>query len=174
MTVPANQAQINTQSGQAPMYGKYRGMVTNNRDPQTRGRVQVNVPSVIPASDPQWAEACVPYAGNQTGMLLLPMPGDNVWVEFEGGDTSKPIWTGCFWNSGMAPGNEALQKIFKTLTATLTLSELPGDPEVAIENVTGAKITLQGPKITIDSGAGGVVVIEGPKVTVNNGALEVI
>lgn len=156
------------------MIGKYRGMVTNNRDPQSRGRVQVTVPSVIPAASPQWAEACVPYAGNLTGMLFLPMIGDNVWVEFEGGDVSRPVWAGCFWNSGMAPGNDALKKTLKTLTATLTLSESPGDPEVTIETVIGAKITIQGPKITIDSGSGGTVVVEGPTVTVNNGALEVI
>jgi uncharacterized protein involved in type VI secretion and phage assembly len=174
MTDPAETIQSRARSGQYPMIGKYRGMVTNNRDPQSRGRVQVTVPSVIPAASPQWAEACVPYAGNLTGMLFLPMIGDNVWVEFEGGDISKPVWAGCFWNSGMAPGNDALKKTLKTLTATLTLSESPGDPEVTIETVIGAKITIQGPKITIDSGSGGSVVVEGPRVTVNNGALEVI
>ena len=166
--------QAGARSAQQPMFGKYRGQVADNRDPQTRGRVQVSVPAIVPASDPQWAEACVPFAGNQTGMLFLPAIGDNVWVEFEGGDVSKPIWSGCFWNSGMAPGNDVLKKTIKTLAATLTLSESPGDPEITIETVTGSKITLKGPQITIDSGTGGTVVVDGPKVSVNNGALEVV
>jgi uncharacterized protein involved in type VI secretion and phage assembly len=169
-----NDYQGSGRGAQAPIHGKYRGMVIDNRDPMTRGRVKVTVPSVVPASDPQWAEACVPYAGNLTGMLFLPMVGDNVWVEFEGGDVSKPIWVGCFWNSNMAPGNDALKKTLTTLTATLTLSESPGDPEVSVETVIGSKVTIQGPKITIDSGVGGLVVVDGPKVTINNGALEVI
>ena len=26
-----------------------------------------------------------------------------VWIEFEAGDASRPIWTGCWWASGEMP-----------------------------------------------------------------------
>ena len=38
--------------------------------------------------------ACVPYAGPKVGFVMLPEVGSGVWIEFEGGDVSYPIWTG--------------------------------------------------------------------------------
>ena len=42
---------------------------------------------------------CVPAAGMQAGMLVVPSIGAGVWIEFEQGDPDYPIWTGCFWGS---------------------------------------------------------------------------
>ena len=49
---------------------------------------------------------CTPYAGNNMGLYTMPEPGTGVWVEFEAGDPSYPIWVGCFWADGQAPKNE--------------------------------------------------------------------
>ena len=35
--------------------------------------------------------------------------GAGVWIEFEGGDVSYPIWTGCFWRDGEAPPTRRLR-----------------------------------------------------------------
>ena len=86
-------------------YGKYRGFVVSNEDPEQLGRLQVTVPSVLgDALVTGWAMPCVPYGGapNQ-GMLMLPDRGGGVWVEFEEGDLEFPIWTGTFW---AMPGGE--------------------------------------------------------------------
>jgi hypothetical protein len=77
-------------------YGKFRGKVTDNRDPLRQARLSVLVPDVL-GETPSWALPCVPFAGPGSGFLALPPVGANIWVEFEGGDPDYPIWSGCFW-----------------------------------------------------------------------------
>lgn len=78
-------------------YGKYRGTVINNIDPEQRGRIQAIVPDVLGLAPSSWAMACVPIAGKQMGVYVVPQIGSGVWIEFEQGDPDYPIWTGCFW-----------------------------------------------------------------------------
>lgn len=99
-----------------PLYGKYRGKVADNKDPQRLGRIKPLVPAV--AEDLlNWAMPCVPYAGPQEGFLMLPPIGANVWVEFEGGDLNYPIWTGGFWGdtTQQQPPTDATDPRFKVL-----------------------------------------------------------
>ena len=78
-------------------FGKYRGKVTSNR-PDSEGRIKVTVQGLIEGDGGGVpAMPCLPYAGPQVGFAIYPPIGANVWVEFEGGDIEKPIWTGCFW-----------------------------------------------------------------------------
>lgn len=84
--------------GQDVYWGKYRGKVTDNKDPQAVGRIQATVPAIV-AEPLNWAMPCTPYAGPQVGFFTMPPIGANVWIEFEGGDPNYPIWSGCFWGS---------------------------------------------------------------------------
>src|SRR6478735_6616877 len=77
-------------------FGKYRGLVTDNDDTTKRGRVKVKVPAVLHDLE-VWAVPCLPYTGKNVGSYLIPEPNAGVWVEFEGGDPSYPIWTGGYW-----------------------------------------------------------------------------
>ncbi len=86
-------------------FGKYRGLVTDNQDPTGCGQLKVIVPAVM-GEEEIWARPCVPYAGNNMGLYAIPEPKTGVWVEFEAGDPSYPIWVGCFWADGQAPKNE--------------------------------------------------------------------
>jgi len=90
---------------QGCFFGKYRGIVKDNNDPTGRGRLEVLVPAVM-GEQPVWALPCVPYAGDNMGVYMVPEPGTGVWVEFEAGDPSYPIWVGCFWGDNEAPKNE--------------------------------------------------------------------
>jgi Type VI secretion system/phage-baseplate injector OB domain len=90
------------------MYGKYRGIVTDNIDPLSIGRVQVMAPAVL-GEAPSWALPCSPFAGPDVGLCLIPPVGANVWVEFEGGDTGSPIWSGCFWGAGEYPAEAKVE-----------------------------------------------------------------
>ena len=90
---------------QGCFFGKYRGTVTDNNDPTGRGRLEVLVPAVM-GEQPVWALPCTPYAGDNMGVYMVPEPGTGVWVEFEAGDPSYPIWVGCFWGDNEAPKNE--------------------------------------------------------------------
>jgi len=87
-------------------FGKYRGLVKDNSDPTGRGRLKVIVPAVM-GEEEIWALPCVPYAGNNMGLYAIPEPNTGVWIEFEAGDPSYPIWVGCFWADGQAPKNES-------------------------------------------------------------------
>ena len=78
-------------------YGKYRGLVIANIDPEQIGRVMVQVPDVLGEIPSSWAMPCVPAAGIQAGCFIVPPIGSQVWIEFEQGDPDYPIWTGGFW-----------------------------------------------------------------------------
>ncbi len=88
-------------------FGKYRGIVTDNQDPTQRGRVKVRVPAVFGPEVNVWAVPCLPYAGKGVGVYMVPEPDAGVWVEFEAGDPSFPIWSGGYWTDGELPENEA-------------------------------------------------------------------
>ncbi len=128
-------------------YGKYKGVVTNNIDPLGDSRLMVLVPA-IPHAVAMWAVPCVPYAGLPEGLHIIPMIGANVWVEFEGGDPSYPIWVGYYWETGemshrktVNPAIPALAKILKTLCSELTLNDTPA--------IGGAKLETLPPAIPI-------------------------
>lgn len=168
-------------------FGKYRGLVTDNSDPTKRGRLKVRVPSVLGTLE-VWAMPCVPYAGAQAGFYAMPEPQTGVWVEFEAGDPSYPVWTGCFWADNEIPDTTGPAiKIWKTQKVTLRIDD--DNDELAVNNTANSKITLASDvktesgnaTVTIgssgvvsESGNGAKVEVAGPSVKVNDGALEVM
>ncbi|MCP4341214.1 MAG: hypothetical protein GY799_20615 [Desulfobulbaceae bacterium] len=140
-------------------YGKYRGVVTSVDDPESMGRIQANVPEILGDEVSPWALPCTPYAGDGLGAYAVPPVGAGVWIEFEAGDPSRPIWTGCWWGRNQVPKNEQGTdatppiKIFRTESGTMlsfddnnqviSLSDDSGDNIVTIE-VTAGKITVKG------------------------------
>jgi hypothetical protein len=164
-------------------YGKYRGMVLNNVDPLLQGRLQVQVPDVAGLAPATWAMPCVPLAGIQNGILALPVIGSGVWVEFEQGKPSNPIWVGCFWGSGAEvpalarltpPGLPAIT-LQTPLQNGLTVSDLPGPTGgIMLKSATGAMLIVNDTGIYIQNGKGAMITLIGPAVTVNSGALTVI
>ncbi len=83
-------------------YGKFRGIVTDNNDPANQGRLKVKVPSVLKEQE-VWAIACTPFGGKSMGFFMIPEKETGVWVEFEKGNPSLPIWTGCYWADKESP-----------------------------------------------------------------------
>lgn len=96
-----------TTQGQERHYGKHRGLVTDNQDPKNLGRLKARVPEVLGDVDTGWALPAAPYAGNETGFYTIPAVGAGVWIEFEAGDVSRPIWTGCWWSGDQLPKDES-------------------------------------------------------------------
>jgi uncharacterized protein involved in type VI secretion and phage assembly len=130
-------------------FGKYRGVVSDNADPTARGRLKVRVPAVLGTLE-AWAMPCVPYAGDKVGFYSLPEPGTGVWVEFEAGDPSYPVWTGCFWADGELPDQTgAAVKLWKTEKLEVRLDD-DGD-EALVEASSGSKL-LVGDDVVSESG----------------------
>lgn len=80
-------------------YGKYRGFVVDNADPENRGRLKVRVPSVFGDEVVTgWAMPCAPYGGAaDQGFFFVPEVDAGVWVEFEMGSLDYPVWVGTYW-----------------------------------------------------------------------------
>lgn len=170
-------------SGEKKFFGKYRGTVINNIDPMQIGRIQVMVPDVSNVIPTSWAMPCLPIAGKQMGVYMVPQIGSGVWVEFEQGDQDFPIWTGCFWGVvaevpvlGLA-GNPASPNIVlqSSLQNTVVVSDLPGPTGgIMLKSTTGATLIVNDTGIYIQNGKGASIVMVGPSVTINEGALVVV
>ena len=79
-------------------FGKYRGIVMANNDPDQLGRLKLQIPSVLGDQVTDWAWPCLPYGGKlDQGMFFVPDEGSKVWVEFEEGNLDLPIWVGVVW-----------------------------------------------------------------------------
>ena len=154
-------------------FGKYRGTVTDNNDQTSRGRLKVQVPAVLGTLE-VWAMPCVPYAGDQVGFYSLPPNQSGVWVEFEGGDPSYPIWTGCFWADNELPDSGGPDiKIWQTDSLKVRLDD--SADELLLENGGGSKTTY-GSDATTESGSATLTVGDsgGTSVNINDGSLEVM
>jgi uncharacterized protein involved in type VI secretion and phage assembly len=156
-------------------FGKFRGIVTNNRDPLNQGRIRARVADVLGEEESGWALPALPYAGKSVGLFLVPPTDALVWIEFEHGDADFPIWTGCFWASGELPLTPAPaeKKLLKTDSATITLDDTPGAGGITIETTAGMKIAITSEGIEITNGQGASIKLSGPQVSINSGALEV-
>jgi uncharacterized protein involved in type VI secretion and phage assembly len=163
-------------------FGKYRGVVVGNLDPEQRGRIMATVPAIAGMVPGTWAMPCVPFAGQQSGVYVLPAIGAGVWMEFEQGDPDYPIWTGGFWGQAAEvpslamAGNPASPSIVlqSGLQNTLVISDLPGPTGgILLKSASGATIMVNDLGITLSNGQGATVVLAGPTVTINDGALVV-
>ena len=139
-------------------FGKYRGTVVNNEDPASRGRIKIRVPAVMGSAE-IWALPCLPLAGPGMGAYVIPEVGAGVWVEFEAGDPSYPIWSGGYWGDGQTPADnegtnasatlkvirskEGLMVTLNDKDQVITVSDKDGKNVVTIDVMAG-KITVKG------------------------------
>src|SRR5262245_19380964 len=105
--------------GAKRFFGKYRGTVLNNVDPEQRGRIMAIVPDVSTVVPSTWAMPSLPVGGMQMGVFTVPPIGAGVWIEYEQGDPDYPIWVGAFW--GNAAEVPALARTAPPAVAAITL-----------------------------------------------------
>src|SRR5437899_7920202 len=83
--------------------GRFRGTVVDNDDPLRLGRLRALVPDALGDTPSGWALPSAPYAGRAVGLFAVSPLGADVWVEFEQGDPTRPVWVGGFWGEGEPP-----------------------------------------------------------------------
>jgi uncharacterized protein involved in type VI secretion and phage assembly len=151
-------------------YGKYRGSVTDV-DSATL-RIKAKVPAVLGSQETGWCMPCVPYAGQDVGIAFLPEQGSGVWIEFEGGDVSYPIWVGCYWRSGEQPSDATptVKAIVTTSPNKILFDDDAGT--ITISDSNENTVTLDSSGITLTRGGSNIQVSDS-EVNVNDGALEV-
>jgi hypothetical protein len=175
---------MNDSSIPKKFFGKYRGTVVQNLDPEMRARVMCLVPDVLGIVPSSWCEACTPLAGPTgapMGAYLVPPLGAGVWVEFEQGDPNYPIWSGC----RMAPADPppiaylglpvSPSIVFQTaLQNSISISDAPGPlGGIMLKSTTGATLIVNDTGIYIQNGKGASITMIGPIIDVNIGALTV-
>ncbi len=151
-------------------YGKYRGTVTQIDEPTAR--IKAKVPAVLGDLETGWCMPCVPYAGEQAGIAFLPEVDAGVWIEFEGGDVSYPIWVGCYWRQNQLPARVKKEvKVIKTKGNQQIVFD-DKDHAIIITDSNENRVTLDRDGVTIVRKSGKIAVTE-DKVSVNDGAMEV-
>jgi hypothetical protein len=74
------------------------GIVTNNNDSDSMGRVKLSFPWLSPAFESDWARVAQSGAGKKWGACFIPEVGDEVLVGFEFGDVHRPYVVGGLFN----------------------------------------------------------------------------
>jgi hypothetical protein len=137
--------------GNARFPGLYRGIVVANDDPISKGRLKLQIPQILGSSVTDWAWA----SRNPGAPEASPEIGSGVWVQFEGGDPSFPVWVGTFDSAatvGSVTGITAGTGIVAstgaspiTTSGTLSLAALSPNPA----NTYGSSTAI--PSITVDA-----------------------
>jgi uncharacterized protein involved in type VI secretion and phage assembly len=123
-------------------YGKYSGEVTDNEDAQLQGRIKVKVPSMFGAEMEVWARPCFP-----TAHFYVPPVGARVWVEFEAGDPSYPLYVGVWYPTDTVPTEAAVtppdSRIIKTPSGhVVELFDKEGEEKIIIRHKDNSFIAL--------------------------------
>lgn len=154
-------------------YGKFRGLVSDVDDPEALGRIRAKVPEVLGDVESPWALPCAPYAGDGVGLFAIPPVGAGVWIEFEAGSPSRPIWSGCWWAKDQKPKNENATaaappiKILRSEQGLMVVLD-DGDRVISISDQNGQNI------LQIDV-AGGTIRVQGnTKAVVHAPAIELV
>ncbi len=134
---------------QETYFGKYRGFVTDNEDPDKRARVKLIIPSVLGEQVSHWAEPCLPFGGlADQGLFLVPEVDAQIWVEFEEGNVSKPIWTGTVWQQTADVPTEAADRSpymrqLKTPSGhILSFDDTEGEEEIRLFHTADAELKI--------------------------------
>jgi uncharacterized protein involved in type VI secretion and phage assembly len=138
---------------QTRFYGKHRGLVKEVGEGDMLGYIRATVPEIYGEDiDSPWAVAASPFAGKSHGLVLLPEVGDGVWIEFEAGDVSRPIWSGFWWADDEIPDPGGVQTRVLATTAGHKLVLDDDGSEVKLLHSGGAEMTMTDSDITLKVG----------------------
>ena len=161
-------------------YGVYTAQVRGLADdPAGEGRIQIALPPALAGAEVlAWARIAVPYAGKDRGLFLLPEPGDEVLVAFEGGDLAFPFVLGALWSSYAVPplaarpenGEKAL--VLKS-GMRLVFDERPGRSRIQMETKGGQSLTLSDDPagLRLETRQGASLRLEGDEILLEGGSL---
>lgn len=146
---------VSRQSGGSGSHSVVVGIVTNNQDPNGKGRVKVKFPWLAGNTESHWARIASPMAGKNRGMVFLPEVNDEVLVAFEHGDLNRPYVLGALWNGmdeppeGNKDGKNNIRKICSRSGHEIIFNDDSTARKEKIEVHTKA-----GHKILLDDSAG--------------------
>ncbi|SEP26582.1 hypothetical protein SAMN04487948_12921 [Halogranum amylolyticum] len=143
------------------------GTVVESEDSDNPGTVRVRYSWRGSNRESDQIRVVVPLATPEGGTYLLPQPGEEVFLAFEGGDINYPYVLGSVWNAEAEPPVESEERgdVLRIRSRTgheVTLDDR--DSETRIELVTneGHRIVLDDAsgKVSIEDNAGQRVVLD--------------
>ncbi|MFD2114157.1 phage baseplate assembly protein V [Paenibacillus yanchengensis] len=162
------------------VHGVYIGIVTDNKDEQNYGRVQVKVPIFDNNHILNWARVATLMAGSKQGTLFVPDVGDEVLIAFHMGDVRQPIVIGSLWSKTQVPpeGKDEKNNIRKITTRSghqLIFDDSEGNEKITLQTKKGHVLELkdkQDELVLTDSSKVNVIQINGGsanEITVKSG-----
>lgn len=130
-------------------YGTYRALVVSVDDPGFQGKITIRCPAVGDhgESTPRVAYPVSPMAGQGYGLFLPPKAGDRVYVQFENGDSTHPLWVGGWWSTSGMPTefqqNPPQRYGLKTPRGLLLwLEDKDGEERITIRSPVGSEVVM--------------------------------
>jgi hypothetical protein len=149
-------------------FGKYTGIVKDNKDEAKLGHLKVSVPAIFPDEELVEATPALPY-----GYFFVPDVETKIWVEFEGGDPTYPLWTGIQYIAGEwakdAEADPPTKRVMATPSGHLVIFDDTGGSEtIEIRHGTKShKVVMDSAGIAIEDGANShKITLASGKVTV--------
>jgi uncharacterized protein involved in type VI secretion and phage assembly len=164
-------------AAEAQRYGTETAIVTDVRDPEGLGRVQIRIPAFNAAS--LWARVATLMAGSQRGTWFIPDVNDEVLVAFEAGDPRKPYVIGALWNGKDRPpaamdgaGSNNIKEIRTRSGVQIAFNDAQGDETLVLETPGGQRVELNGggKAIHIEDGNGNSVNLDPTGITISAAA----
>lgn len=130
-----------------PKCEKQPAIVKDNNDPLGMGRVRVQFAwQVVKNELSPWIRIIQPYTGSEKGFYFIPEIGEEVMVDFEGGNAERPFVLGAHYN-GKEKNNYHTQgndkKVIHTRSGTkIILNDAEGS--VFIEDPSGNTYSMDG------------------------------
>lgn len=159
-------------AGELPLgrfMGVVVGIVTNNEDPDSRGRVKVKYPWLTEDEESHWARLVTPLAGKERGWFMLPEVGDEVLVAFEHGEMNRPYVLGSLWNGQDGPPiNDADGRDTRVLKSRsghlLRIDDRDGEEKLEIIDKSGKnKVIVDAAKNTVTISADKTIELKAPQ-----------
>jgi type VI secretion system secreted protein VgrG len=122
-------------------------IVMDNHDPKGLSRIQVQFPwQKTNNTKTPWIRVTTPYAGKGKGFHVLPEIGEEVMVDFEGGNAEKPVVIGTMFHGEGKSGHGGAGNYIKGFTtASGNKVEMNDEKKtVTISDPSGNTVTMNG------------------------------
>ena len=144
-------------------YSTYRGVVIDNVDDTHMNKLSLYIPSIQGGMNVVALPKLSGLGGVNYGFkLITPHIGEVVYVEFEGGDPLKPLWSPHGWANGETPEDLKDNNSIGLVT--------PGGNKIYIKDIDGELYIQTNSKVNISISESDInITLDKDKVTVNNG-----
>jgi uncharacterized protein involved in type VI secretion and phage assembly len=140
------------------------------------GRIQVSIPSIFEANDPSafaWARPCMPFAH-----FFVPNVGDFVWVAFENGDPSAPVWLGIWYPQGTVPSeadvSPPVKRVIRSTSGhVIVMDDTDGSEALSITDKFGNSIEMRQNAVLIKCVADLTIDASGKNVVIKANSVDV-